>query len=307
MKLGWIAKCQNRNRMRLVTRIKWRIWWARITRWLWLPILVALLSAMPRLVTIVENRLPSVASAFEDEATASLTGAVLGGVLALYASIRVQRHEVRLRAAVSRRDDVFVPLYEELLALRRHLQRDPCPHRFQFNADLADSHSPRFVVWPSFKQDSRRLRVPGLLTDALDGLLATINDYTSAYEEARRSEQVNRTVKGIIVSELGEHHSARKDLAYHYLPCSQNLSSIRMMIKDEVDMSRREKASSSPSEVDADAVAQRLYRECRPIDSVKRLQAIRSDLDRRLNELIEAIEVVIRFINERFEQHERWF
>lgn len=307
MKLGWVANSIIPGPISLVTQLRWRFWYARIQSWLWLPALVLILVSIPPLVSILENRLPSVARAFDHGAAATLAGAVLGGVLALYASIRVQRHEVRLRAAVSRRDEVFEPLYEELLALGTHLERNPCPYKFHFNADVPAHHNPCFAVWPSFKEDSRRLRVPELLADALDELLAAINRYTSAYAVASGSPQVKRTIKSIIVSELGEHQSGRKDLAHHYLPCSQNLSKIKTSVEDEISMASSVKSWSHPTGVDADAVAERLYRECTAIDSVRQLQVVRTDVEARLDELTEAIEAVIIFINKRFEQHERWF
>lgn len=294
--------------MNLRRKVKLRVFWARLRQWLWLPIVVLILVFLSDVVSYIKLNFSMVSRALQDPVTATLIGAVIGGVIAFWGSVYVQRAEQKARAAIWRRDEILVPLYHELLQSKDTLEERPCPRNFVLNKDVSEPCLPRFTLWPLFKTDSRRLHFPPTLADALDSFLEAIHNYASAWQTATDDPEVNRVIKEIVVTELGSRHSSRQDLVYHYLPCNHNLvKTIEGLEFDAMVRDQGGKYSRVMSNEQIASVAEKIYEECSSIPTVKELRTHRKVIDDKLEELIAALGIVIRFINERFERHERWF
>ena len=294
--------------MDLVNRITLYIVWTRIKKWLWLPLTFVALLVVYNTRRYINNTLPTITNFLQDPVAATLIGAVIGGALAFYGSIYVQRAQIRSLAAIRRRDEIFIPIYNELLALRKSLNERPCPYEFAFESKDNHPYSPRFTVWPSFKDDSRSLQVPNPLATSLDQFVTVINSYTTAWKTATDDGEVDKIIRKIIVSNFGDSHSQRMDLTYHFLACNSELHQVIEMLESaasEPDQNNRLVRTATDEQIQRVAVT--LYRECTTIDSVIKLRVARKGIDNKLAELIMALELTVKFINEEFEQHAQWF
>jgi hypothetical protein len=294
--------------MKLSKWLKAYMLWEQAKQWLWLPLLLALATIMV-FQWAGPNRFGSpLLNLLSDPVVSTLLGAILGGAIAFYGSVYVQKSQIRSLSAIRRRDVIYTPLYNELLALRASLTERPCPSDFVYSTGQDSHYNPKFAVWPSFKLDSRNLQVPKRLAKTLDDFQTLTEKYVAARQKASTDPIVQAKLKEIVVGNFGEAHAQRVDLAWHLLPCSSNLDEI---VK-HLDFTSRipdkdNRLVSTSSDEYLLAVAKAIYRECSSIDSVAQVQTLRKALSDGLDELIRTLEDVIRYINEKFEQHEKWF
>lgn len=291
-----------------MNRVRFYIFWARVKRWLWLPLTFLALIVVFNTRQYISSAFPSITNFLQDPVAATLLGAVIGGALAFYGSVYVQRAQIRSLAAIRRRDEIFIPLYNELLALRKSLSERPCPQEFAFDSKHNHPHSPRFTVWPSLKEDSRNLQVPNALAAALSQFVEVVGSYTTAWAKATHDSEVDKVIRNIIITNFGDRHSQRFDLVYHFLTCNPELHEVIEMLEFTAsEPGPDNRLVRTATDDDIKRVAVTLYRECSTIDSVIALRIARKKIDDKLAELIMALEIAVKFINEEFELHARWF
>jgi hypothetical protein len=292
--------------VKLSTSLGIRILWERIKNNAWWLSLIALIAFLGYQFTNKGISTPTWLSSISNPVVSSLAGTLLGGAIGFFGSVHVQKRQVRSEAAIRRRDEIYTPLYEELLELRQHLHEKPCPDEFNYQMERDAYYLPKFAVWSSFKHDSRKLQVPKRLAKALDEFVIIIEKYVEAKKDAVRDSRVEDKIKEILRDSC-EGQWSRQDI-WFLLPCSSNLAgtmkrleTIYRVPNEEMELER------TRSDEELRVIADTIYQECSKIDAVKKLQDLRGLLDDRMEELIFSLEKVIRFINKQFEQHEKWF
>jgi hypothetical protein len=283
------------------------ILWEKAKRWLWLPLLLVFL-AFIRFLLVSSKSSFALLDFIRDPVVSALTGAFLGGAIAFFGSVYVQKAQVKSDAAVRRRDEIYVPLYNELLSVRKSLGKKPCPYSFVYEAKDGSPFSPKFAIWTSFRSDNRHLHVPKQLAKSLDEFISVTNRYSEARREATHDAQIIVKVKEIFARNFGAKHSSRVDLTEWFLPCSSDLTNLVETLNSQMNRSEEKNTPVLPYTNEYIAkVAQEIYQETRKFEIVVHHQSLRIDIDRNLEELTNSLEKVIRYINEEFEQHEKWF
>ncbi len=236
----------------------------------------------------------------------ALVGAIIGGLLAFYVSIYIFNAERKAHAALSRRDVIFIPLYNDLLLFKESLSKDPCPGRIVINPEEKPFFSPKFSIWTSFKSDYRHLSVPKQLAFVLDQFMESIQKFSEMKKLACEDESVKETIKNILSSKFDGQFITRLDLVYHYLPCSSENKWLFEKLKDDVEIdSKSSNALMYSDEFIQDAVLM-LYNQCGNDNNVSLLYSYRNDLEVNLDELIKTIEGEIVEINKSFEKYKGW-
>ena len=296
--------------MKLYRQVEIYILWEKAKRSLWLPFLIAFLALIWFLLVSSSTSPFSqlIRKLIHDPVVSALAGAILGGVIGFYGSVYVQKAQAKSEATIHRRDEIYVPLYNELSLVRKTLHDNPCPDQFVYEINQDPHYWPKLAIWPSFKCDNRHLQVPKQLENSLDEFIAITEKYTTARREACRDTQVETKIKEIFVRNFGVGYSARSDLTWWLLPCSSDLTVLVKSLNFHVNpLKKDDKSVKTYSGEYFLKVAQEIIRECGEIDIVVRHQNLRIELNEKLEELITSLEKVIRFINERYEQCERWF
>jgi hypothetical protein len=242
-----------------------------------------------------------------DPVVSALTGAFLGGAIAFYGSVYVQKAQVKSEAVINRRDEIYIPLYNELLSVSKILSKRSCPDRFVYEIKEDSPFLPKFSAWLSFKSDNRHLHVPKQLANSLDDFIVITKKYTEARRAACNDAQVTAKVKEIFVRNFGERHSKRVDLTSWYLPCSPNLSILVEILNSHENRVDKNNSIAPYSDEYIYNAAQEIFEECRKFEVVVHHQNLRVELDNKLEELTNSLEKIIRFINKEFGQHEKWF
>ncbi len=293
--------------MDLRSDIKRYIFWERSKKWIILIIIVIFIVAIGYYGSYISILLPWLSLITQDPIVATLIGAVFGGAIAFYGSVYVQRYQVKSEAAIRRRDDIFIPLYVEILDFRKTLQANPCPNQFVFSVSDGYHNDPKFVIWNSFMNDSRKLQVPGILANSLNDFIVIMKHYNRTRKAAVNDINVDKVIRGIIVANSVMDNLLRSDFTIHYLPCNKNLSKIKDLLHSETSRIEGNRLVEVKTEHEIDSIAQKIYLQCSEIESVKEVQKYRQLIDINCDELIDALEIIIKYINGKFEHNAKWF
>jgi hypothetical protein len=238
----------------------------------------------------------------------TLLGAVVGGIIAFYGSVYVQKAQLAAQAAIRRRDEVYIPLYDELQAMKANLEEHPCPWEIVTRINQDSHYSPKFAVWGSLKKTSIGLRVPNRLAQELEIFAVAITQFLASRQEALQDKEVEAKIKEIIVGTFGQEHASRLDLASHFLPCTPDLEYTRRLLVETASFDTAVNKRDAPvSDQQINRAAMLLHRESIQFDCVRKVMSDRQKLEDQLNDLILSLEKVIKYINMRFAQHETWF
>jgi hypothetical protein len=291
----------------LVRKIQLLIIWDKIKNYFVVPILLIL----AYLIYSINNEYMFLSSSyikfFTDPFLSTLIAAIFGGALAFYGSVYVQKSELRSKSSIRRRDEIYIPLYNELLNMESNLIEYPCPSGFKLLENMGYHNDPIFLVWNKFKKDYRKFLVPTILNRVLEEFILLTNEYTKFYNEASQDPEVQLLIKEIIISNSVQDNSHRRDLTHHYLPCNKNLSLIIKRLNS--DLSKVENNRQIPVKTDEEIkmIAHLILIECSKINSVKELQKIRNSVDYKIQELVSVLEIIINYINEKYDQKTKLF
>ena len=139
--------------------------WELQSKWLFVLLGVIGVALLVRLLLSRTEQLQSSLKIFGDPGTAgifgSLLGAVVGGVLTFIAAVYSQRNQTAARGAVTRKNTIYTPLFEELDNVKAILEENPYPQGFDIGSgqQTARPH-PIFGAWERIKKDTRILQVP---------------------------------------------------------------------------------------------------------------------------------------------------
>ena len=129
----------------------------------------------------------------------TLIGVIVGGALTLFVSIFVSKRQSRREAGLKRIEDIYKPLYEELIKRNEYAKLRPYCESLT-NLSRPVSLSCR-QVWTEIKGDVRRIDVPKKVANAMDGLYDAISTYSSSYEVF--CNNIRTSVQDILENETG--------------------------------------------------------------------------------------------------------
>ncbi len=290
----------------LSRKIKLIIFWDKIKSNLVIPILLFLayeIYSKYRYSIVSKGSI----SIFTDPFFSTLIAAILGGALAFYGSVYVQRSELQAKSSIRRRDEIYIPLYNEFLEIKRNLHEHPCPSNYKFSKQEGYLNDPQFLIWNKFKNDYKILEVPKVIGNALDEYLLLIGMYLTEYKKAVSDHNVESAIKKIIIQNSVEDNSNRNDLIYRYLPCNRNLNQIKIFLQSDLSKIEKGRQVHIKTDNEIDIIAQTIYKECSKFRSVQELQKYRKQLDEKNDELINVLGKIIIYVNDKYDQRIKLF
>jgi hypothetical protein len=137
--------------------------------WLVTALLVFILGLL--IWFIVSNG--QVQAAFNNPSVSGVFGAFVGAIGAGLFSFYVLRSQFKAQAAINRKKNIYIPLYNDLLKKKMELQSLYTKKIFT----AYDSFLGSGFIWDSFKKDDRYLEVPSYVAEILNDLEKVYKDY----------------------------------------------------------------------------------------------------------------------------------
>lgn len=254
---------------------------------------------------------------FGDPGTAgifgSLLGAVVGGMLTFIAAIYIQRNQTAAKGAVTRKNTIYTPLFDELVNVKAILEENPFPQSFEIGSgrQTARPH-PIFGAWERIKEDSRILQVPKYIANSLEDYTESVLTYLTLRHDAAEAAQER-------MAEIYEQeHNARfeiRNIGQTLLPNvilgdtpirhGRSLSQELAFYTSSGSLSGQSKQELSEQEINH--LTQRIYAECNELPSVKKLVGAYEDSIRKLEALIKTLAIIIEVVNKKYERHRGWY
>lgn len=241
-----------------------------------------------------------------DPAKAGLLGAIVGGVLTLLGSMYIHKSELKAKGVIIRKDDIYTPLYEDLIKVRKQLALNEAnyPYDFSFNSNSAFYRSlPKFEAWEHINGDVRAIEVPAYLRDGMLSMMNSGEKYLRTYKEA------SIKLRKLLYAELAkheelEHLSAKKinDAGINYRIIDYLLRNERVpadLINEEIqgyaDLSEGHRLL-------VDEIFDKFY-DLKEISTIKKKY---KSFFNQIDDLIKSLAKLIGFIQRKFE-HRNWY
>lgn len=132
--------------------------------------------------------LASVFPAFTDPGFTGLFGALFGALIGAFVSGFVSwyitSHQARSASSIAKKQEIYEPLYDELLILKRAIAQYPYSRDYYIYrpSEQQMSNSP-LPVWIEIKQDSRFIRTPDWMAHNLDAFMNHVLEYAKAFND----------------------------------------------------------------------------------------------------------------------------
>jgi hypothetical protein len=139
---------------------------------------VALLIAPPALMTSIDRLL--------DSNYAGVLGVIIGAAIGGVTSYLLQLRQYQAHALSNRKNSIYEPLYNALLAFSEQLKQSPypeCIHTLPQEPVLPPERGAYLYAWTTYRQDHRYLQVPNWLARALDQFTDDLKVYNEHYRE----------------------------------------------------------------------------------------------------------------------------
>ncbi len=230
----------------------------------------------------------------------SLFGALLGSIIGAIVSLRIQSQQSRAAASIKKKEQIYVPLYKELIDLKDQLIEYPHPrYIWLFDETKGKVRTPHFTEWNKIKSDSRLIEIPIWIKNTLEQYTDGITNY---YIERDRAVGI---VEDTIVEFMMKHYN----LMYRSIP-EAGLSMFQAIIQDDPDTMKlilttqfNERNKYDPI---FDFAAKKIINVGKEIPIVKQtIENYDRVIVKRTNWIIEELSNVINYINMKYENHER--
>lgn len=268
---NFISKTQRSLQMKLVWNLRWHIFLEIISKVLALIkaslnifLLGILIWGFNKIIPFIEY--------IQDPAIATLIGAVIGalvgGMFAYTSAVDVHKKELESTATLKRRDEIYRPLYNDLLNLKKDYQLDPLDSK---SAIFTHKHLPfrESAIWQSFKQDTKIHQTPINLVKAMDELSYLIN--------------------------LGKESQSAVPVDAAFRKLLKAMDNLFKTTKDDEKLKRfYEKLDKIDEKINL-------------LESVKDFDKNLADIHLKLDEIIQYLEELIGYINNRFQQKANWY
>ena len=264
--------------MKLVWKLRRRIFFQKIGRGIALINVSLYIFLFGALVWGFDKIIPFI-KYIQDPSIATLIGAVVGalvgGLFAYIAAVDVHKSELEATAALKRRDEIYRPLYDELTNLRNDFQ-DGLPSMEPSHSILSRTFSLEHLPFSESKtwlQHYREIKfqiIPVDLADAMNELIVSIN--------------LGRQTENTMLKDK----EFRKLIKKHALLWAKydNESEVKPEVYLEEDA---------------------IFYEMEQLNSYVNFYKTLEEFFVKLSEIIDYLEGLIRYINNRFQQGANWY
>jgi len=133
-----------------------------------------------------------------------LLGVIIGGALAVYGSIIVNKKQYKWEIDLKRVENIYTPLYNNLVENHFDILIDnyyPGYIVFQKGQQTIYKH-PQYYEWDCIKLDARYLETPKNVIEIMDNLYVSISKYQSIYYDSCKN--VKLFIDNILSEEIGK-------------------------------------------------------------------------------------------------------
>lgn len=268
-------------------------------RWLKRGIGLALFLLACLISAWITAQFPSAAPLFQDPGFVglfgALFGALLGAVIGGYISLYAQLQRFQAEASITKKKEIYEPLYDDLVSFREQIEKHPHSTYFCLDPDKPKGpYTPRFGEWTKIKKGSRFIQVPKWIASALDQYLQDIETYV----------YIRREAVGDTQTKIGEILSRSHKVVWRRIPGEDDIMLTDILIGDFADfkhaLSTGHKIAVSDDE--ARSVLSVIQEECNKLESVKRVMSLyQESIVEHTDWLIRELARIIRYINIKYE------
>ncbi|PEV99791.1 hypothetical protein CN425_18660 [Bacillus cereus] len=242
-----------------------------------------------------------------DATTAGLVGAFGGAAISLMGSLFVSKSthkkQQEVKGIVTRKNVIYSPLYDELKNLQKQLNDLEYPDRIYFNKENEGYHVSgkphRFYAWGRIKLDVRYTQVPSYLVAALNNFEEGGLEYSTLRGKALKGIEEQLESISSQIHSIEERYFKMHTNVYSNEFLNKLLKGIKI---ETVDIEKIYGVHSCElSEEEIRAISNCLNEVCANLASVKSVQEFYGAFITNLNELLSGIEILIRFIQKKFE------
>ena len=284
--------------MRIITRVRLIEYWtmSKTSFMILLSLLVFTMSAY----IIISFGIPDILSKQPGVLgiIGSLLGALVGGFMALFGSFYAQKRQQSYKSVILRKNVIYTPLYNELVAVKEIIRTNPYPLFFEFRLgrQTLNPH-PQFGAWERIKRDSRKLQVPLYLAEALEKFEKTVRTQQALREKAATQLQLTAHAKieeqlttKCRLGNLGDVLLA--DILIEGKPLTQ-------IYQEHIENYLDNKPIMPPEDISK--FIQELHSSAMKLEPVAILIEVHQDLVFQLDDLIEALATIIKIVNKNAE------
>ncbi|MDP1715562.1 MAG: hypothetical protein Q8L41_12530 [Anaerolineales bacterium] len=235
---------------------------------------------------------------------AGFIGVFVGAGISALVSIALQSDQFKAQALRSKKERIYRPLYEELVALATALQENPYPWQIGFrlihDEDISESY-PSFSIWSEISSDGRRIDVPDWLTKAFDSFLKELSEYNDSYDKCSEFVELalcnNLIQQGFIKEAKG--FSAFSGVLRNDFEETSTAGFITMKFVDKDAMRDYEKKASQ--------LIPELFRKYSQADCVNELRILyQFSILVHLHWLTREIKKILKYIDIKYESQDRY-
>ncbi len=191
---SFFTKIRRNLQMKLVWKLRRHIFSQKISRGIALVNASLYIFLFGILVWGFDKIIPFI-KYIQDPAIATLIGAIVGalvgGMFAYTAAVDVHKRELEATAALKRRNEIYLPLYNEIISLRSSIKYDAFDkiiEPFKYKKILLKK--PQF--WASLKEDIKNNQIPIDFRNAMEDLSSVIDSCENAQEEIKEDKELQK-------------------------------------------------------------------------------------------------------------------
>ncbi|QJC88906.1 hypothetical protein RS399_21795 [Bacillus inaquosorum] len=236
-----------------------------------------------------------------------LLGVLLGSAISLYGTFKSSTNQLKIKGIVVRKNVIYSPLYDEIkkfTAKLRQLKEDEnYPRKFIFNqAEMVKRNmfndTPYFTAWDRINGDVRGIEVPRYFNKYFNELLNKAENYQSAVTNGIK--EVHSNLISLFESEGMEDIVKRINVNNIHGEILSQITKSNENESNDQDPFRIFFNDKEIKNIMAPKVKQ-LIEESKRIESVVDIKIKYEELINYSEELSEGIELVIHFIQKRYE------
>ena len=195
---NFFIRLEYRFQQKLIWKLRRRILFQKISKSIallnisiWVFLFGALVWGLDKIIPFIKY--------ITDPAIATLIGAVVGslvgGLFAYVGAVDVHNRELEATGALKRRDDIYRPLYDELLNLRRGFQFDPFDDIFTKTFSLEHLPFSESSTWLAHYQEANLSQIPIDLAKAMNELTRLIYQGKKTESAVLKDKEFRRLLK----------------------------------------------------------------------------------------------------------------
>jgi hypothetical protein len=300
-----ISRIRIRSLIPLLLRVDHYFLSRPFVRW---PGIIVLTLIVPIILAWLAPSVPFINNLFNNNTFAvvfsALFGGVIGAVVGGIISYFIQIKQFLSQAAITKKNDIYKPLYKSLVDLRDILGEKPYPKQISDGMGGAfGSLYPDFGLWQEFKKDGRYVEIPKWLIKEFEEYEKAVSKYPLAI--SRATDDVHQHITVLVAGKVG------KDSSRVFVNNRQQKELTSLLIPDII---LQEQLTVAQIRVDSylekipdvsyeqrEELRNEIYKEYCRLPAIEDLRRAFDECTMRVDQLLQDVEYIMRYISYKFE------